>query len=492
VPLAVAGGLAASVPFWVGRFLPFLDLPQHLALATILRHHADPAWGFAPFFEAQWGEFTPYWTHYFLWHVLGALAGLETAARIHLTLYAVALPLAAGELCAAWGRPRRLGLLVLPLVLNTNLYLGFVAYVTAGVLLLVALALLLRQRTSPTAGRGLLLALVAAVLFFTHVQLFTFLLMASAALALRRPKAWLPVAAVAALLLVPWVYLSTTNRPGADRYFPDLDSPRARFVPPSQLVTDLPSAVAGAFQDASDRWLLLAWVGLLAAAVAATARVPEDRREVWVLPGMALACYLLLPFSIQGQWNVNHRFAWLLALFLAAAPRAAPGWLAPAALGLTLAAAANGAWHHVRFDREVGGFDRALATLPPRPRVMGLIFDQRGSVVETWPYLHFAQYAMVRHGGLAGHSFAQNAPLPVRQRVPLPAPSVWTPEEFRFDVHGASFDYFIVRKGPDARVVFGTAPVEQVYADETWRVFARRTPGEPVTAAGPSAAAAPP
>ena len=483
--LAVAGGLVAAAPFWTSRFLPFLDLPQHLALATVLRHHGDPAWNLAPYFEAQWGEFTPYWTHYLLWHALGALVGLEAAVRIHLTLYAVALPLAAGELCAALGRPRRLGLLALPLAANTNLYLGFVAYVTAGVLLLLALALLLRQRASPRAGRGLLLALVATVLFFTHVQVFTFLLLAAALLCRRQWRAWVPVALVAAALLVPWVYLSTTTRPGADRYFPDLDHPRARFVPPAELVTGLPAAMAGAFQDGSDRWLLLAWAAVLAAALAAARHVPEDRREVWILPGLALACYVLLPFSIQGQWNVNQRFAWLLALFLVATPRAAPRWLAPAALGLAVAAAANGGWHHVRFDREAGGFDRALAALPRGGRVMGLIFDQRGQVVETWPYLHFEQYAVVHNGGLASHSFAQNAPLPVRQRVVLAGPSVWRPDEFRFDAHGGPFDAFLVRKGPPAAALFGGAPVEQVYGDEAWRVFVRRS--GPLTAGAPSA-----
>src|SRR6185503_13096938 len=115
-------------------------------------------------------------------------------------------------------------------------------------------------------------------------------------------------------------------------------------------------------------------------------------------------------------WDVNQRFAWLLALLLAAAPREAPRWLAPAALALSAAMAANAAWHHVRFDREAGGFDSALATIPPGARVMGLVYDTRGSVVETWPYLHFPQYAVVRHGGLASHSFAGNAPLPVRLR----------------------------------------------------------------------------
>jgi hypothetical protein len=471
LPLALACGLAVSVPFWVGRFLPFLDLPQHLALATVLRHHDDPAWGLAPYFEAQWGEFTPYWTHYLVWHALGTLVGLETAVRLHLTLYAMALPVAAGAFCAAWGRPRRLGLLAAPLALNTNLYLGFVAYVTAGVLLLFALALLLRQRDSPTPGRALGLAVLGVLLFFTHVQAFAFLLLSAAVLAWRSVRTWLPLAVVALVLLVPWIRLSTTNRPGAQRYFPDLDQPRAEFVPAPSLLRDLPRAVAGAFQDRSDRGLLLAWAAALAGALWATRRSLEPRPQVWVLPGLALACYALLPFSIQGQWNVNHRFAWLLALFLVATPRAVPRWLAPAAAVLTAAVGANAAWHHARFDREVGAFDQALLAIPRGQRVMGLIFDQRGSVVETWPYLHFAQYAVVRQGGVASHSFAQNAPLPVRQRIPLPAANVWRPDEFRFDAQGGGFDYFLLRGGPEAGAIFGKAGVERVYDDGTWRVF---------------------
>jgi hypothetical protein len=399
---------------------------------------------------------------------------LETAVRVHLTLYAVALPIAAGELCAAWGRPRRLGLLAAPLALNTNLYLGFVAYTTAAVLLLLALALVLRQRVSPTAGRAAGLALLAVVLFFTHVQVFAFLLLAAALLGWRCVRAWLPLALAALTLLVPWVYLSTTTRPGTERYFPDLNRPDARFVAPRSLLTDLPQAVAGAFQDASDRWLLLAWVLTLGAAAWDTRRRAEAAPGSLALPGLALVCYLLLPSSIQGQWNVNHRFAWLLALLLVAVPRAAPRWLAPAAAALSVVAGANAAWHHLRFDREMGAFDKALAAIPRAQRVMGLIFDQRGSVIETWPYLHFAQYAMVRRGGLASHSFAQNAPLPVRQKVRLAGPSVWRPDQFRFETHGDAFDYLLLRGRALRTAAVATGRVELLYDDGTWRVYRRR------------------
>jgi hypothetical protein len=473
VPLAVACGLVVSVPLWVGRFLPFLDVPQHLALATVLGRAGDPAWPAAACYEAQWGEFTPYWVHYLLWLGLRPLGGLETAARLQLTLYAVALPLAAGSLCAAWGRPRRLGLMAAPLALNTNLYLGFAAYVTAALLLLAGLALVVRQRDGPTASRSAAVLILSIVLFFTHVQVFALLLLLAVALAWRRTAAWLPIGGVALALLVPWVYLNTTDRPGTPRYFPDLDRPHAEYKGGVELLSGLPRAVAGAFQDRSDAWILLGWAAVAVAALAASRASRETRREVWVPPAVALACYVARPFSIQGQWDVNQRFAWLMALFLVATPRESPRWLPAAAFGLCVAVSANAAWHHRRFDREAGGFDAALAAIPPGARVMGLVYDTRGSVVETWPYLHFPQYAVVRRDACVSHSFAANAPLPVRLRVSPDVQGVWRADQFRYDAHGAAFDHFLVKDGPDAAALFGAAPVRQVYGDGTWRVFRR-------------------
>ena len=67
--------------------------------------------------------------------------------------------------------------------------------------------------------------------------------------------------------------------------------------------------------------------------------------------------------------------------------------------------------------------------------------------MERWPYLHFEQYAVVRGGGVAAHSFTANAPLPVRLRpeARVPTPEIWRPGEFRYDAHGGFFDHFLIR-----------------------------------------------
>lgn len=483
---AVLAGTLAATPLWVGRFLPLMDLPQHLALATALIHAGDPAWPPSAAFEVQRLELTPYWAHYLALEGLGRLISVETAARVVLTLYALALPWAAMSLARALGAPPAAGLLAAPLALNANLYFGFIAYCWGVVVLLWALALLSRQMDAPRPARAGGIALLAAALFFTHVQAFAFLLLGAAVLAplggapvwRRAWRAW-PIAPAVLALLLPWLYLTTTARPGAERYFPALDAPRAAHEGIAARFRDFPSAVTGSYQDGTDVALLGAWAAAILAAYAWARRtggaVPSRRALALLLA--ALACYYALPFSIQGQWNIGPRFAWVAAMLLPMLLAATPRWLPAAAVALSAATAANGAWQHVRFDREAGAFDRALLAVPPGARVLGIIDDPRGAVLERWPYLHFEQYVVVRRGALAAHSFAAHAPLPVRLRpeARLPAPGVWRPDEFRRETHGSAFDVFLVRdpessSALDQRLGAGVA---EVFREGAWRVYRR-------------------
>jgi hypothetical protein len=342
-------------------------------------------------------------------------------------------------------------------------------------------------------------------LFFTHVQSFAFLLLAAAvtacvgeAPAWRRARSTWPLAPATLALFLPWLYLSTTTRPGTERYFPPLEDPRAKYEAPLERLAGLPAAVAGSYQDGSDDWLLAAWAVAVAAAALATrpdahvaARGPDPRaagREPSLARGgvaltvTALACYFTLPLSIQGQWNIAPRFAWTVALLLPLLVRRPPRWVPAATLALAAATAANAAWHHARFDREAGPFDRALATLPRGARVLGLIYDPRGEVLERWPYLHFEQYAVVQGGGVAAHSFTVNAPLPVRLRpeARVPVPGVWRPDDFRYDVHGGFFDHFLIRDPTgrhDVSWPFRGA-MDEVFREDAWRVYRERSQGD--------------
>jgi hypothetical protein len=478
---AILASALMALPLWVGRFLPLLDLPQHLAITTVLLHHGDTAWQLAPYFEPQRGELTPYWAHYLALEALGRVMSVNLAARVFLTLYVFALPWAAMALARALGRPPATGLFAIPLALNGNLYYGFIAYCWSVVVLLWAIALLARQLDRPSARRALGLAALAAVLFFSHVQSFAFLLLGAGVLVItgterlrRALRAW-PLLPATFGIFIPWLYLSTTDRPGAERYFPPLDNPHATYGDPLSRLTGLADAVAGSFQDGSDGWLLAAWTIAVVVAIVATRRESDtaSRTPVVALAAAALACYFVLPMSIQGQWNIAQRFAWTVALLLPLLIGRPPRWAPAVVLALSAATAANAAWHHSRFDREVGPFDRALEAIPAGSRVLGLMYDNRGHVLERWPYLHFEQYAVVRGGGVAAHSFTANAPLPVRLRpeARVEAPSVWHPGYFRYDQHRGFFEYYLVHDPGgkyEALAILGT---KEVFRGGAWRVY---------------------
>jgi hypothetical protein len=489
--LATACGLALAVPFWAGDYVPLVDLPQHLALAAVLRHHDDPAWAFNHFYEVEWLKLTPYWTYYLALDALSFVMPLDTASRVYLSLYALAVPWTGLAACAAFGAPRWGGLLMAPLALNANLYFGFVNYATGVVLLLVLLAEFQRFLTARTAGRAVRLAALSAVLFLTHAQPFAFLLLAAPMLAAAAPSppstgrrlAALLVLAPATLgLFAPWVYREFVGPRSAEpKYnFGTVTDLGAGYRPVRQAVAELPEAVAGAYQDGSDTLLLAAWAGLVATLLAAGWR--RGAPHAWRgrrLALLALICYFVLPMAIRGQWNIAPRFAWIAALLLVTALGDPGRRLAhigtAASVALTLAGALNALHHHRQFSREAAGFAGVVDVIPMGQRVLSLIYDTRSRVFTQWPYMHFGQYLMAYRGGAAGWSLAKTPAQPVRHRRPADVPTLdpSRPEQFRPAEHAPRFDYFLARAGPSAGVIFAgaAAPPVLVYAAGAWRVW---------------------
>jgi len=483
---AVLAGLGLAVPLWVGRFVPLLDLPQHLAVVAVLRNHGDPTWGFARFFDVQWGEFTPYWSFYLATGLLSWTMSVETAARVYLTVYALAFPWAGIAVCRAFGRSPWLGLLAAPLALNTNLYLGFISYATGVLGLLLLLAVFEGHRQEAAPRRAALLVVGGIVLFFTHVQAFAFFVAAALLLAATQPAlAWraragrlLPLLPALLGLLAPWLYIQfVAAREGvAGRYtFGRLARLRASFQPPGEALADLPESIAGAFQDGSDLCLLGAWLVLVVWAR------PGLRRPRVLLPALlALVLYFAAPMSIAGQWNIGPRFAWLAALCVLPAlqvSEARATAVGAMAAVLAIATGVNAARVHVAFDREAGALDEALSAIPRGTRVMALVFDPRGAVLDKWPYLHAGQYAMVRRGGMTAANLGRVPVFPIRLREAPAYPSVdaFRPGDFRWETMGSAYDYFLLRSPGEWRArLFPAEAVESVFERGEWVVLRRR------------------
>src|SRR2546423_273675 len=82
---------ASPYPIWAVRYQPCPDLAVHLAAVSTLRHLHDPAFDVARYYQPALG-WNPYWGYYGPVWLFSLLCSVETANRIVLSLYVIALP----------------------------------------------------------------------------------------------------------------------------------------------------------------------------------------------------------------------------------------------------------------------------------------------------------------------------------------------------------------------------------------------------------------
>ncbi|HVP67849.1 MAG TPA: hypothetical protein VMT17_11360 [Anaeromyxobacteraceae bacterium] len=507
--LAGAVVLAGAAPLWAGRFLPFLDMPQHLGLASVLARYADPATGFARYYaldravDPYWGYLAPMW-------LLTRVVSLELANRLLLSAWAVALPLSVGYALQALGRDWRWAAFALPLVWHENLFFGFAPFLVSMPILFVALGLLARWLGGEEPRREGRLACAAAALFLAHVQ--TYLLFGASAVtllaaqwrgarwALGRLRPLVPSLVLFGAWLGPaFLWNRASGAPlHTPRYtgYGTLLHLGAAFEPLAETLGRAPERLWGMYADGSGVAAGAAWIVLLLLAVAlAGGRPPgsgeEDlRAALRARPGellavVALACYLFLPARISGQWYLNGRylvFAALLApAFVSGAATGFRRGLAASAAALALLCDANAVAKVAAFQQQAGAFGQLLDRMEPGRRALGLVFDAGGGPVRQPLFLHFAAYYQALRGGDVGFSFAGLPSIPLRYRegAQAPHPGEWAPQDFRWDEMGPSYDYFLVRGTPRGDAARLAEHADEVAEGAGFTLWRRRDPGRP-------------
>jgi hypothetical protein len=501
----------AAVPFWAGRYLPFLDLPQHLALSRIIAAYHDPATRFADYYAIDW-RITPYWGFYAAMLVLQQVTPAELAARMLFTAYAVGLPLGAAYCLASFGRDWRWAVLTLPLVYNTNLFLGFATFNLSLPLFLFALGASARHVASNRFDlhQSISVAALAGLVYLFHVQSYALLGLCVVTLGaihwrgLRWAVARASPYSLSLLLFAPWFrrsFVTPEPQPPSDcdvvgHYhqgygrFGDLDP---RFEPLPRLVATIPERLVGAFNDGSDyrigAALLVVFLAALALRSPRRSNVTRTLREAVLewrghVVCLVLFCgYLFAPIEIKGQWYINPRhlvFAALTAPLLLGAPASGRGrvvlW---AGAALAVAASANAARQISRFQYEVGPFDAVISRTEPGRRMMGLIFeDGDGGAIRWWPFVHWACYYQVRRGGDVSFSFAGLPSIPVVYRHGMrgPHPDEWSPEDFDWNTMAPAYDWFLVRGRPVGGATALLARADLVAAAGPWTLYRQRMP----------------
>ena len=483
--ITVAVILVVAAPTLFLSYLPMTDVPQHLAIVSILEHFADPHYGFSEFYQMAFQR-TFYVLPYLVAWGLAKLIPLQMAMRVVIFLSLIAYPLGILAVLRALGKPALLGLLTVPLIYNQYFFWGFLGFNLSVGMALAACALLIRcgrSAMSDLALAGLCVAIVATHLYGIAILLGYLVLWSLIGRRRELLRRMYPIAPACAGLLA-WVW---TVGQGAEylvsRNFPPLS---ARFYL-------LDESVLGGYQDKTEKWLLF---GLLVTLLVLSFRsLPVSRkrwmallhheRVIYAYITLNLFLYFILPDDVASVAYICFRHAFLaVALMPLVVPAGAleefPR-LSRTLLSLLVAVTlVNSYVHLTRFDREAQAFDRVVEQLPDRPKVLALTWENNGAVMRTHPYLHFSAYIQAKKGGLISSSFprmAWNMPIGERKDAgipPSPLVIAWCPLLFDYREFGYYYDFVLVRIDPEDTSEFDELdefPYELFHELSPWRLY---------------------
>lgn len=493
--LLLASALVAVAPLWTAKYLPFLDLPEHVAAIATLRHWNDPSWGDGATYALTLGR-TPYLAYHLAGAALAFPLGPELANRVLLSAAGIALPYSVRALLRAYETDERLALLACPLFWSRPLVIGFLPYVAALPVLCFALALVVRDRRQTRRAHGAIaLAAAAVLLFFLHVAAVVVLgVVVSALWAIPYPKRSLRGFLRAAAPLLPSAACAAIWAVRADRLVE-----RVTYGPSRSKLGEL---FAGWSHDiwashvdevvGIGFWGIVLWLGVQ--------RRSDEPGGAWaVLARLApfagvLLLFFVLPYRVGAGAMLNVRLAVLLALFVLLVPRPDPGPRSDVALVcgalLTLVTAIDATAQIRRAQRELGDLDAVLAEIRPKARLLTLLFDRSSEITHGSSFVHAAAYHRLRGGGVASPSFSELAHWPIQYRPEARPPTkrvlFWDfkPCLFRNTVDGPYYD-FILARGLDPFAHDPPGPAwRRLAVIDGWRLY-EREPGPPRRAGEP-------
>ncbi len=452
----------ATAPAWIVKYPPIQDLPIHLATIRVIHSFSDPAFSFQNDFVLTFGR-TQYVLYYLVASALAYFVGVVNANIVLLCCYLGGTPLALRELLKALGKDERLCLLVIPLLINVMFMFGLLPFILGIPVMFWALAESVRYFAKPTRNRGILLAVLAVVLFHLHVFPFAIFGLGFAAMfPWSQPTRWIRfgLPTVPALLFaLRWMLFTEAGKLSSGALKPgagDHVQPINTAIPGAfQWLTDV-------FHDTSDEVILIAVVAVAFLAVGLSAGDRDKSKPVArayaLLPIACIYFYFTLGEGHGYIWLISQRFPILCLMTgipLLRMPRGSRGVFTTAAALLVAAASTyNTCKHFIAFQlEEVGDIDGAIAAMEPNKHVAALIYDKGSSVTNWAPFLHFGSYYQLNKGGVIEFTYAGYAHWPFDfkpGKYPPPGGPArgrweWTPEQVSIHELYPYYDYVLTR-----------------------------------------------
>lgn len=486
--LAFWGAVALFVlSFWICRFPPLIDYPQHLAIGAILRRLVDPASVERQLYDVNLVTYNG--GFHLLVACLSFVFSPETSGKIILSSYPPMLGLSGLALCRVAGRPRWYALLLLPITFSYAVGWGFVNYFISVPLALLAFTWWLRWQRGE---RGMLLrvGLASFVLAYTHVFATLCLCAAIGVAGLLRfadmgrsfgmrllGLAKLPLAVLPAIGWCTLVFIRNRLSPHAHWEGGDdgLD------VPLWHKLLHMTAYAVGNFSDQSDQVLLGIAIALLILVWQSPWRRTGSEPLMKWLALAFFGLYCVIPRVLLGTWFMFERMpTWVLAFAIPAAPLLLPEAdrkLRPWAAAIALAAGLNTVLHLSRIPDEADA-SAILDEIPAGRNVVAVTHANTGDPVilrEIW--VHSLAYYAARNPGLIGYSFTRFESMPVHYRLDARPPLVpggieWFARHYDPDSeYGRFYDLVLVR-APDPHA----NPRELVFGEdaESVRLLSQR------------------
>lgn len=485
--------ICTLVPLWMPRFLPLLDIPNHLGAIAIWHRLSDPSWGYDRFYCLNLLP-VPYWGHYFPVHLLAYLFPIETANRVYLSAYSLALPLGAVRLAGRMGRSPWLGLFAFPLVFNINFALGFISFCAGVAVLLFDVEVLDRFLEAPTVALAAALGLLTLLLYSMH--LLPWMVFGIAAPLLFLCHGWHPrrIAAATALML-PSVALALCGYVVAGRsstiVLPGRPAFSGSFEPPLEAMRAIPMRLIAGWVSDDGAYKLLVTLAVVWLAILLTARTDSRdtpvrrhgfplRLELILL--VPLAGYFLLPNHLYKPfdlWMVSGRLMAVVALLGVLLPR---GGLAGRRKLLLLPLVAVCIYyplalarHWQRFNRRAQPFVEIIRKVPRGSSTITLMIGDNSDPDadgQSVPFIEFHAYSQLLAGGFDPWAEESGFPMAIKPGAQLPAPLWSNPAAFNIIAHGLGYDYVLTRGEPFDYSVIALrhrAPLIATVGD--WRLY---------------------
>jgi len=467
------------VPLWLTHYLPMVDLPGHAALMTSLRELAQGNQLFGAEFRSNW--FTPYLLGYGLFYAVSLVVPVAVAAKVVVSTAIVLTSFLVGVLLREAGADERWKWLAIPCSYSLAFYWGFLSFIVAIPIALLLLIQTLRFDRDPSLRRGMIVAALAVLAFFSHViAMGLSCLCALAYIAgarYRDPlglvRRALPYTAPIPLIVV-WFTQTASDVAGV------ADAP-VMYGPIGTRLAYLISQPSGS-DDVS--YLAIAVTAAIVLLPLLCGSRFTSRPARWLPLAAVIATYFAMPSYVFLSGFVYERLGvflvpmWLLVFDRPTAPRQRLEWVA---MAVVLAWVGANTWRFAAFAAETRQFGEVLRHMEEGRRVAGLMIGNASPHFATPVYLHFASWYQAERRGVADFNFADFQMVVQRRDTDRPRVTeglAARPVLFDWQLNGGStYDYFLVRAPADfSNVLFKehAAKVEFVGRAGMWWLYRNR------------------